>query len=76
MCIYLVKGVREIWVRGSGEVRGFAVGGGCSGGLGAEPPGELRGRAHGHGEKPTEAGIFSPHKTEKLGKFATLLSIL
>ena len=36
----------------SGEARGFAVVGGCSGGLWTEPPAGSRGRAPGQGAKP------------------------
>ena len=50
----------------SGEARGFGVGGGCSGGLGAEPPAGSRGRAPGQGirgakpEAPLKLKSFEP----------------
>ena len=52
-----------------------------NGSLGAEPPAGSRGRAPGQGaggEAPLKLKSFQPSelKTEELGKFATLLSIL
>ena len=51
---------------GSREAREFAAG--EAGVVAEEPPAGSRGRA--------EAEVLSPQKTEELGKFATLLSIL
>ena len=55
----------------SGEARGFGVGG-CSGGLGAEPPAGSRGRAPGQGVRgrsPPELKLKSFEPSEERGSW-------